>query len=123
MRAVVLAATDPANPYGAALPWPDGPADGGHRPGRKAGATVVLVDGRLVLYIEKGGRSLLTTATDAAVLVAATSALAGAARSGAAGPLAVERADGAPVVFESPVGVALSEAGFVRTPKGLRLRV
>ena len=56
-RAVVLAATDPANPYGAALPWP--PQDRGHRPGRKAGALVVLVDGALVLYVERGGKTLL----------------------------------------------------------------
>ena len=45
---MVLAATDPANPYGAALPWPERPDDAantGHRPGRKAGALVVLVDG------------------------------------------------------------------------------
>ncbi|MFM8514854.1 MAG: hypothetical protein ACKOBJ_01140, partial [Actinomycetota bacterium] len=52
--AVVLASADPANPYGAALPWPARPdADGGgHRPGRKAGALVVLVDGALVWYLE-----------------------------------------------------------------------
>src|SRR5262249_49005456 len=57
----VLAATDPANPYGAALPWPErGALDAGHRPGRKAGAAVVLVDGRLVLYVERGGRTLLS---------------------------------------------------------------
>ena len=59
-RALVLASTDPANPYGAALPWPTRPdadgADGGHRPGRKAGSLVVLVDGAPVLYVERGGR-------------------------------------------------------------------
>src|SRR4029079_16624418 len=49
-EAVPLAATDPANPFGAALPWPDREASGGHRPGRKAGALVVLVDGFLTLY-------------------------------------------------------------------------
>ena len=60
-RALLLAATDPANPYGAALPWPAarGP-HAGHRPGRKAGALVVLVDGRLALYVERGGRTLLS---------------------------------------------------------------
>ena len=63
--AVVLAACDPANTYGAALPWPARPdtdeSDGrkGHQPGRKAGALVVLVDGALVLYVERGGRTLL----------------------------------------------------------------
>jgi ATP-dependent Lhr-like helicase len=56
---VTLAATDPANPYGAVLPWPPLPAGTGHRPGRKAGALVVLVDGALVLYVERGGKSVL----------------------------------------------------------------
>jgi ATP-dependent Lhr-like helicase len=57
--AVTLAATDPANPYGAVLPWPALPEGTGHRPGRKAGGLVVLVDGQLVLYVERGGKSLL----------------------------------------------------------------
>ncbi|MGD1108882.1 MAG: ATP-dependent helicase, partial [Mycobacterium sp.] len=47
-RAVVLAAADPANPYGAALPWP---TPEGARPGRKAGALVVLVDGELAWFL------------------------------------------------------------------------
>ena len=54
---LVLAATDPANPYGAALAWPT--TARGHRPGRKAGALVVLVDGELVVYVERGGRTVL----------------------------------------------------------------
>src|SRR5690606_41189225 len=58
LQAFTLAATDPANPYGAALPWPK--TDGTHRPGRKAGALVVLVDGALTLYVERGGKSTLT---------------------------------------------------------------
>lgn len=57
--AVTLAATDPANPYGAVLPWPALPDGTGHRPGRKAGGLVVLVDGQLVLYVERGGKSML----------------------------------------------------------------
>jgi ATP-dependent Lhr-like helicase len=122
--AVVLAATDPANPFGAALAWPDVPGeDGGHRAGRKAGASVVLVDGMLALYAEKGGRSLLALADDPAMLRTAVIALADAARAGTVGPLAVERVNGAPLAYDSPVGAALSDAGFVRTPKGLRLRV
>ena len=64
-EAVTLAATDPANPFGAALPWPDREASGGHRPGRKAGALVVLVDGCLTLYVERGGKTLLTWSDDA----------------------------------------------------------
>ncbi|MGH2785200.1 MAG: Lhr family helicase, partial [Actinomycetota bacterium] len=123
-KAVVLAATDPANPFGAALAWPDTPGEhGGHRAGRKAGASVVLVDGELALYAEKGGRSLLIIGQDPAVLRTAVIALADAARAGIVGPLALERVNGAPLAFDSPVGAALGEAGFVRTPKGLRLRV
>ncbi len=58
----VLAAGDPASPFGAALPWPERPgeAPGGHRPGRKAGALVVLAAGELVLYVERGGKTLLS---------------------------------------------------------------
>src|SRR5919107_3164650 len=55
--ALVLAACDPANPYGAALPWPERE---GHRPGRKPGALVVLVGGALIFYVERGGRTLLS---------------------------------------------------------------
>ena len=91
--AVALAATDPANPYGAALPWPE--SDGGHRPGRKAGAVVVLVDGRLTLYVERGGRTLLTWSDDPDQLGPATASLAETARRGALGRLTVEKADGA----------------------------
>jgi ATP-dependent Lhr-like helicase len=123
-HAVVLAATDPANPYGAALGWPDSPAEnGGHRAGRKAGASVVLIDGLPALYVEKGGRSLLAQTDDPAALGAALTALAAAARAGTLGPLAIERVNGGPLVFDSPIGNAMTEAGFVRTPKGLRLRV
>ena len=67
--ALVLAATDPANPYGAALGWPARPEDvaSGHKPGRKAGALVVLVDGALALYVERGGRTLLSWTDDEVV--------------------------------------------------------
>ena len=54
-----LAAADPANAYGAALPWPEPPTGAGHKPGRKAGSLVVLVDGELTLYMERGGKTLL----------------------------------------------------------------
>ncbi|WP_234361906.1 DEAD/DEAH box helicase [Plantactinospora sp. BB1] len=153
----VLAATDPANPYGAALPWParvvdsgdgtvepdrgsggpasggsatggsvtSGPAGGGsatgHRAGRKAGALVVLVDGALVLYVERGGRTLLSFSDDSEALAAAAQALGAAVGSGALGALAVERADGASV-HASPLRDALTAAGFRTTPRGLRLR-
>ncbi len=67
-RAVVLAAADPAQPYGAALPWPSRPEETAtsHRPGRKAGAVVVLLGGELVLYVERGGKTLLSWTDDPA---------------------------------------------------------
>ncbi len=131
-RAVTLAATDPANPYGAALPWPDRTGSGddgvgasaGHRPGRKAGALVVLVDGRLVLYVERGGRTLLTFpggTDDDGALGVAVDALALAVRDGSLGRLTVQRADGEQVLGTS-LGAALEQAGFHATPRGLRLR-
>ena len=124
--AVVLAATDPANPYGAALPWPERVVDSGdggtgHRAGRKAGALVVLVGGDLVLYIERGGRTLLSYVDDPEVLTAAAKALADAVHAGALGALSVERADGV-AVHGSPLADALTAAGFRQTPRGLRLR-
>jgi ATP-dependent Lhr-like helicase len=128
--AVVLAATDPANPYGAALPWPDRVIDTGdgesgaatgHRAGRKAGALVVLVGGELALYVERGGRTLLSYTDDPEALVAAGQALAASVRSGALGPMSVERADGESV-HTSPLRDALTAAGFRTTPRGLRLR-
>src|SRR5262249_60239283 len=100
--AIVLASTDPANPYGAALPWPDrvvdegstaGSTSGGHRAGRKAGALVVLVDGGLVLYVERGGATLLSYVDDPDTLTRAAKALADAVHAGALGTLSVERAD------------------------------
>ncbi len=132
--AVCLAATDPANPYGAALPWPQKTAESdpstgsgqgaGHRPGRKAGALVVMVDGELVLYVERGGRTLLTWSDDADRLGLATASLAEAARRGSLGRLTVERADGAALLGggSTPLREALDAAGFVATPRGLRLR-
>ena len=122
-RAVLLAATDPANPYGGALGWPAQGASSpaGHKPGRKAGALVVLVDGTLVLYVERGGKTLLSFRDEESLLSPAVDALALAVRDGALGRLTVEKADGEPALT-SPLGVALEEAGFRPTPRGLRLR-
>ena len=117
-RAVVLAAADPANPYGAALCWP---VTEGHKPGRKAGALVVLVDGALVLYVERGGKTLLSFTQDDDRVGPAADALALAVRDGALGKLTVEKADGASAL-SSPLGAALEAAGFHPTPRGLRLR-
>jgi ATP-dependent Lhr-like helicase len=122
-RVVVLSAADPANAYGAALPWPQRPDESasGHKPGRKAGALVVLSDGDLVLYVERGGKTLLSWTSEPDLLEPATAALASAVRAGALGRLTVERADGAGV-YDSPLARALESAGFRPTPKGLRLR-
>jgi ATP-dependent Lhr-like helicase len=121
---VVLAAADPAQPYGAALPWPDRPGEttSSHRPGRKAGALTVLVDGSLVLYVERGGRTLLSWTDEPERLAASAAALAGAVRAGALGRLTVERADGERAGGDSPLTQALEAAGFRPTPRGLRLR-
>jgi ATP-dependent Lhr-like helicase len=119
--ALVLAATDPANPYGAALPWPPRAEESGHRPGRKAGALVVVVEGELVLYVERGGKSLLSWTDDPERLQPAVDALALAVREGGLGRLAVERADGEGVL-DSPLAVAMQAAGFHPSPRGLRLR-
>jgi ATP-dependent Lhr-like helicase len=120
---LVLAAADPASAYGAALPWPERPAESGtgHRPGRKAGALVVLARGELVLYVERGGKTLLSWSSDPEILEPAARALAGAGRAGALGRLTVERADGE-TVYDSPLANALEAAGFRPTPRGLRLR-
>jgi len=117
--ALVLAASDPANPYGAALPWPEPPA-GGHRPGRKAGALVVLRDGALVLYLERGGRSALLFQEDQGALADAAAALAALAAARSIGRITVESVNGEPAAG-SPLAAALVEAGFHRTPKGVRL--
>jgi ATP-dependent Lhr-like helicase len=119
--AVVLAAADPAQPWGAALSWPETTGDGKHRPGRKAGALVVLVDGSPALYVERGGRSLLSFTDGERELRSAAHALAGAVREGWLGSLAVERADGVGSLG-SHLADVLTEAGFRATPKGLRLR-
>ncbi|MEU0742314.1 ATP-dependent helicase [Streptomyces sp. NPDC006134] len=127
-RAVVLAAADPANAYGAALAWPEPPAGAGHKPGRKAGSLVVLVDGELTLYMERGGKTLLAWpsapdehAVDDLRLHAAAQALAAAAREGSLGTVTVERVNGA-AALTSPFGALLEAAGFIATPRGLRLR-
>ncbi len=117
--AAVLAAADPANPYGAALPWPERE---GHRPGRKAGALVVLVGSALTFYVERGGRTLLSFTEDSARLEPAAQALAKSVQQGLLGKLTVERADGAHIFGSVRVSEALQGAGFRMTPQGLRLR-
>jgi ATP-dependent Lhr-like helicase len=113
---LVLAATDPAQPFGAALRWP--PTDG--RPARAADALVVLADGEAAVYLERGGRSLLTFPA-ALVDPRWAEALASVVRSGRRRSIEIAKVDGAPV-RESPHADLLRAAGFADGYKGLVLR-
>jgi ATP-dependent Lhr-like helicase len=106
---LAMGATDPANPYGAVLPWPDGEG----RMARAAGAFVVLDSGELRLYLERGGRSLLTRGEVRrehlrALVRAATRA----------GKVEVQKVDGVPT-RQSGLASVLSEAGFGTSPRGM----
>jgi ATP-dependent helicase Lhr and Lhr-like helicase len=113
----VLAATDPANPYGAALPWPKPPS--GRRPARAPGAYVLLRAGEPLVYIERGGRSILRLLElGDADLAMAMQALADAVSAGRLPKLGVEKLDGEPVIG-SGHEEALLNAGFSRGPRKL----
>jgi ATP-dependent Lhr-like helicase len=120
LKARTLAATDPANPYGAALAWP-ALDEVTHRPGRKAGSLVVLVDGELVLYLERGGRTVLAFSEDDVVLEAAARGLGETARTRRLETLTVEKVNGSGT-YSSPLARHLRAAGFVEATKGLTLR-
>jgi ATP-dependent Lhr-like helicase len=115
----LLAATDPANPYGASLPWPK-PASG-RRPARAPGAHVLLRDGAPVLYVERGGRGILRLADlDDEQLAAAVRALAEAVAAGRLPKLGIEKLDGDPIIGSGHED-ALLDAGFSRGPRKLTL--
>ena len=128
-RALVLAATDPAQPYGAALAWPENAG----RPARAAGSYVVIVDGAASAYIERAGRGLLTFASDRAEGArepgaGGTSddavwveAIVAAHKEGRVGTLQLQRIDDGPA-RQSPLAPALRAAGFVDGYRGLTLR-
>jgi ATP-dependent Lhr-like helicase len=118
---LVLAAVDPAQPYGAALPWPKDETASGRRPARVGGAYVVLVAGDPVVYLERGGKGLqtLVPASDDR-LTPALSALVAFARGGAIKRLALEKVDGAPAM-SSPLAPALTALGFAEGPRRLTL--
>jgi ATP-dependent Lhr-like helicase len=117
-EALVLAAADPAQPYGAALPWP---RRAGARAARVAGAYVVLLGGEPALFVERGGRTLvpLRDPDDAWLRPALDSLVAHVKARG--GRLAVERFDGEPVTG-SDVLPLLAEAGFLLGPRRAVLR-
>jgi ATP-dependent Lhr-like helicase len=112
---VVLAATDPAQPYGAALPWPESAG----RPARAAGALVVIADGRPVAYLERGGRSLLVFPS-AEHHPEWAAAIAGLVGHGRLRRLEIARIDGDPAAG-SPHADALRAAGFRDGYRGLVL--
>jgi ATP-dependent Lhr-like helicase len=123
-RTLVIAAADPAQPYGGALAWPKRER-AQPRPARVAGAYVVLVAEEAVLYVERGGRGLVTLLPTAAVREGeqtreALAALADAVRAGRLGKLALERIDGAPAIASSLAGT-LVELGFQSGPRRLTL--
>ena len=116
---LVLAAADPAQPYGAALPWPK---RAGARAARVAGAHVVLLGGEPALFVERGGRSLVPLREpEEAWLREALAALVVHVKRGGAKRLAVERFDSEPVV-DSMIMPLLVEAGFLAGPRRAVLR-
>ena len=113
---VVLAATDPAQPYGAALAWPESPG----RPARTAGAHVVLIDGTPAVVLERGGRSL-TTFADAESSSAWVDAIIGLVKDGRLRKLEIAKVDGT-AVRETPWAARLEAAGFTSAYKGMLYR-
>ena len=117
---LVLAATDPAQPYGAALPWPKRDGEP-RRPARTPGATVVLAGSDPALYLERGGKALQTlVAAEDPRIPAALHALADHARAGRIKRIALEKVDGEPVMG-TPWEAALAEVGFRGGPRRLTL--
>jgi ATP-dependent Lhr-like helicase len=135
----VLAATDPANPYGALVKWPDQPdepaaADGsarkgsGRGPTRSVGARVVLVDGHLTAWIARGLRSLLVWLPEHepdrsrhADALARVLPLTGTDRDQRAASIVITEVNGGPAL-DAPIRPFLEAAGFVATSQGLQLR-
>jgi ATP-dependent helicase Lhr and Lhr-like helicase len=113
---IALSATDPAQPYGAALPWPEGSG----RPARAAGSFVVLSGGAAAAYLERGARSLLTFEA-AAETGAWVDALIGLVKEGRVRKLELQRIDGVPA-SESPLAERLRDAGFADGYRGLTVR-
>jgi ATP-dependent Lhr-like helicase len=109
----VLAATDPAQPYGAALPWPESAG----RPARAAGAHVVLIDGELAAYLERGGHSLVTFDVDGWA-----SALHQLVERGRYRSLEIRKVNGEPAREVEDAAEQLRRAGFVDGYKGLVYR-
>ena len=125
---VALAATDPANPYGAALPWPvldpDPPEGTTLRPARRAGALVLLADGHVVAYVDKGARSLLWWAGAELTGMVAEQLVRAVVEDSRLPQLQIERINGHALGADQVAGIAeaLVAAGCYRSPKSLRVR-
>ncbi len=113
---VVLAATDPAQPYGAALAWPESPG----RPARTAGAHLVLADGAPLILLERGGRSL-TTFAGAETNDAWIEAIIGLVKDGRLPKLEIAKVNGQPI-RETPWAARLEATGFTPAYKGMLYR-
>jgi ATP-dependent Lhr-like helicase len=111
----VLAAVDPANPFGAAVPWPPAP----RKLARAAGSWLVLVGGEPAVYVERGGRGLVQV--DSALLEPAIEALASLVRDGRVKRLAIERVDGEPVAGTEAERLLIAH-GFLQAPRRVVLR-
>ena len=121
-RAVVLTAADPANPYGASIPWPERDHDG--KPTRAAGALCVLVDGSPVLWLDRGLASLLTWPAEPDTVRIAAGSLVSVLQ-GLAEKVALTRIDSLPFTDlprDSIIMEELLSRGFVMTPRALTLR-
>ena len=121
---VLVAADDPANPYGAALPWPERE---GARPQRTAGARVILHEGRLVGYVGRTGHNVLTFLPDHEPLRgrAIDALVRGLRRATGEGKNAravlLKRVDGEDPA-SSVIAPQLLAGGFVATSRGLHRR-
>ena len=114
---LILAATDPAQPYGAALRWPKRAE--GRRPARAPGAFVLMLDGNPIAYVERGGKGIVRLVElEGEALVEAVSQLADAAREQRIPKLGLERIDGEPVIG-SGLEEQIIAAGFSRQPRRL----
>lgn len=126
-RGVVIASTDPANPYGAMLPWPAATHGAQQRPQRSVGTHVVLERGMLAAWLSKSSRDVVTFLPEAEpergrCIAAVADALARTVETGGRGVILVRTIDGGSP-SASPLGSALAERGFAPTPDGLVKRV
>ncbi|MGM1030410.1 MAG: ATP-dependent helicase [Actinomycetota bacterium] len=113
-----VSTVDPANPFGATLPWPEPRGD--HKPTRRVGALTTIVGGRPALHLERGGKSLLTFIDDEDALVRALESLADAVARLGGRRRVLEQVDGRSSL-DADLAPILERAGLRRTPRGYRI--